>query len=241
VVVIAIIAILIGLLLPAVQKVRDAAARADSQNKLKQQTTAVISTSDSYNGKMPPYFGWYPNYNGSPYLNNGYGAAQCHILPNMDNDPIYKMSQGYNDASDPIPGTVAANYTAPRTNGGRFRLDQLPYTTLSIKVFFGQGDPTGDISRTSFPLNQRAFNVITTTVDANGVVTGYPVGAANRFPASFTDGTSQTIIFAEGFTPSESSQAENAVWSAISFSMRTWSPFSTKASLLRVSPWCCSG
>jgi prepilin-type N-terminal cleavage/methylation domain-containing protein len=112
-VVIAIIAILIGLLLPAVQKVREAAARIEDTNNLKQQTLALHSCNDTYK-RMPPAYNNFPNPNGATGPPAGMGTLQYFLLPYLEQQPLFNQ---VTDSSDNI-------------------------MNVSLKVFMGPADPT---------------------------------------------------------------------------------------------------
>src|SRR3954454_19223141 len=91
-VVIAIIGILIGLLLPAVQKVREAAARTQSQNQLKQIGLAIHNYNDS-RGRLPlSMVDWDIDWNPTWY--NACGSTHYFILPYIEQDALAKISSG---------------------------------------------------------------------------------------------------------------------------------------------------
>jgi prepilin-type N-terminal cleavage/methylation domain-containing protein len=103
-VVIAIIAILIGMLLPAIQKVREAAARASCLNNVKQLGLAVHNFADAY-GTVPPAW-YYPVSYG--YESNNYGpvvsatnaagvtegTCQYFLLPFIEQNNLFVQSGG---------------------------------------------------------------------------------------------------------------------------------------------------
>ncbi len=87
-VVIAIIAILLGLLLPAVQKVRESAARAQCQNNLKQMGLALHNYHDANRTLPPGYSASVPYVDGRSDTVPGWGWA-AYILPYLEQDNLY--------------------------------------------------------------------------------------------------------------------------------------------------------
>jgi prepilin-type N-terminal cleavage/methylation domain-containing protein len=124
-VVIAIIGILIGLLLPAVQKVREAAARTQSLNNLKQQGLAAHQCNDAL-GSIPPMLGYFP----SQQQGSGYGSIYFHLLPFLEQDNLYRKSWG--------PAVGLYDCTSPGVQG------------QVVKVYVNPGDPSNRSATTAF-------------------------------------------------------------------------------------------
>ena len=172
--VIAIIAVLIGLLLPAVQKVREAASRASCQNKMKQVALASHSYHDAQ-GRLP----------GAVHLQTSRNSSLfVELLPYLEQTAIY---QGWNFATD------SANDTTTRRQvflTALFCPSHIPASPTHVTTYAGNGG-TGT-----------TFNTPTAgPTDGMFFVTGPSYTAApNRTGVtllSVTDGTSNTILFGE--------------------------------------------
>ena len=169
-VVIAIIAILIGLLLPAVQKVREAANRTKCTNNFKQLGLAAHSLNDTNSSQLPPVSGAFPTGSTST------GTVFYYLLPYIEQDNLYRSSvnaAGTYSASNPVPGGIRA------------------YGTV-IKTFLCPSDP-------SAPGGNSRFTGLSTLATANYAANPLAFVANNGIPQSFPDGLSNTILFAERY------------------------------------------
>jgi prepilin-type N-terminal cleavage/methylation domain-containing protein/prepilin-type processing-associated H-X9-DG protein len=144
-VVIAIIAILIALLLPAVQKVREAANRSQCQNNLKQLGLAMHNYHDA-SGKLPPGVG--------PY-GCCWGTWQVYILPYLEQDNMFKLyvNLGGNDITMNPQGVDNAS------TRWRYSTQQNPanVTRQRLKVLTCPSDkpnaPSSSITNHNYALN----------------------------------------------------------------------------------------
>jgi prepilin-type N-terminal cleavage/methylation domain-containing protein/prepilin-type processing-associated H-X9-DG protein len=181
-VVIAIIAILIGLLLPAVQKVRGAAARIQCANNLKQIGLACHNYMDANNG-LPPNGNYV--WNGSGVTTTNAWSAAARILPQIEQENLFR---GINFA---VSYNVQTGISSKRV--GTFMCP----SEVNDK---GQGtDPT--YGNKHWPINY-ALNLGTwpvLTAKGSGMQTGDGAFGPNRGyrPADFTDGMSNTLAATE--------------------------------------------
>jgi prepilin-type N-terminal cleavage/methylation domain-containing protein len=206
-VVIAIIAILIGLLLPAVQKVREAAARMNSANNLKQIGLAMHNYNDTTGG-LPPTLGWRPTPTGTQkYSPNGaFGSAYFHLLPYIEQDNLYKSSfatQYYFYASG---GAYSYNYsyTYPDPTYGYSYSYSVNYTNYPTYTYVPSGIPAYWNSRVyttpvnTFTASHDPSNTSTTSYYSSYLVNNEVFGKDYKIQ-TIPDGTSGTILAAEGY------------------------------------------
>jgi len=173
-VVIAIIAILIGLLLPAVQKVREAAARISSTNNLKQIGLAVHSTNDSFN-VLPATVGNYPAPSNTTGVTNG--TIEYYLLPFIEQKSAY-ISMAGNHPDSWWCGYAIKTYVGPADS------------TAPAGGMLDTGSPRGG---SSYSPNEWVFG--SSNAPPNTQIGSTTANAS--IPKSFPDGLSQTIIFSE--------------------------------------------
>jgi prepilin-type N-terminal cleavage/methylation domain-containing protein len=197
-VVIAIIAILIGLLLPAVQKVREAANRATSSNNIKQILLATHNGHDSL-GVLPPvvafwwsnpaYTGGYTNSDGTfffcllPYFEQG--ALQTNIT-NWPGSGLGAINSTQAAMSIPIKTLIAPNDPTGPSNLRSYK--------FTASWFW---NPAGaDVALCSYACNFQVFSRVGSGAGGGGPWDWHATAGTTRI-TDIQDGTSNTIFVAE--------------------------------------------
>ncbi|HSQ55624.1 MAG TPA: DUF1559 domain-containing protein [Gemmata sp.] len=215
-VVIAIIAILIGLLLPAVQKVREAAARTQSANNLKQMGIGLHSAHDAM-GMFPPllvnqWASYFDGANGAnafhyrgPYLPDNINTCGSDkvtlfyaLLPFIEQDNLHNMINGYpyylmgtrKDNPNMLVGsTVPKIYVAPA--------DASPYQFVNWSWPYTNNEQVFQMGLISYAANARVFGSRAPGGWSPWNIAWDNGGGGMMKMVGFTDGTSNTIAIIE--------------------------------------------
>jgi prepilin-type N-terminal cleavage/methylation domain-containing protein/prepilin-type processing-associated H-X9-DG protein len=147
-VVIAIIAVLIGLLLPAVQKVREAAARSTCQNNLKQFGLAMHNYATANDSRFPSSRGFNPAGAPAPTtpanVDDKFRCWTHLVLPYIEQDNVarqYEPNKRWSDATANSGGV--SNLDVARTNFKLFTCPSSPSNRLASNAFNQDSSPNG--------------------------------------------------------------------------------------------------
>jgi len=239
-VVIAIIAILIGLLLPAVQKVREAAARSKCQNNLKQIGLGIHNHHDT-RGFLP--YSNVANENGQNTNDWGddRGSWLVYLLPFVEQDALFRLFPNGSPAAtyNSVGKAVDSNYTTAPYNviGPQIRAARVPIYRCPSDAFDlqrnlfnyvgslgaqcldagGCVEPNRNYCRTLPPVDSGVYpGIKTSPAHGNGWNSGGIRGMFNRLGAKMnfanvTDGLSNTIAVGECL-PQQTDHAWNHSW-----------------------------
>jgi prepilin-type N-terminal cleavage/methylation domain-containing protein len=188
-VVIAIIAILIGLLLPAVQKVREAAARMKCSNNLKQLGLAVANYEGALN--TLPSMSNPISTNAATTTVYPRGSVFVALMPYMEQGNLYQQFQTVGGISQPTSQSVISSFVCPSDSTAQSGTVTLPTAILGS---------TGPWGGTSYNSNAGIF---ATWNSSAAFTTTSPYGGWNTTKPKFSsligiqDGTSNTVGFTE--------------------------------------------
>jgi prepilin-type N-terminal cleavage/methylation domain-containing protein len=216
-VVIAIIAILIGLLLPAVQKVREAANRIKCANNLKQLGLAAHNYHD-VNEHFPPGIGYFPPARGA------FGTYFFHLLPYVEQDNLYQSALG----SVPFPPPYGPTMVYYPGNNNVY--------SQPVKTFLCPSDPSvgsdGVVTINGFTFGASSYAPNAMVIAINDL-TSQPFKTNPQGKTRFsdiTDGTTNTILHAEKYTHCSNSymvptfQDGGTAWAYCTSTFFPWQP-----------------